>query len=159
LEKGPKSSAELLEVLLKNEIPAEIAKPLIERFTEVELINDQAYAQDLAEIAMKLVSYPPHNCMEEIAAMSRHAQHMLATSLIALTELDPFAGPKVKQLDDTVDTAYERLYKVLAYQRDIKGVVEPILLLALVIRHLERMADHATNIAQRVSYIVTGYRG
>jgi phosphate transport system protein len=124
---------------------------------DLERIGD--YAQDLAEIAMKLVSYPPHDCMEEVAAMSRHAQHMLATSLIALTELDRDAGPKVKKLDDTVDRAYEHLYKVLAYQRDIKGVVEPILLLALVIRHLERMADHATNIAQRVSYIVTGHRG
>ena len=49
LEKGPKSSAQLLEVLEANEIPIEIAKPLIERFTEVELINDQVYAQDLAD--------------------------------------------------------------------------------------------------------------
>ncbi|NER93922.1 MAG: phosphate transport system regulatory protein PhoU, partial [Symploca sp. SIO1B1] len=46
-----------------------------------------------------------------------------------------------------------------AYQRDIKGVVEPIVLLVLAIRHLERMADHATNIGQRVQYIVHGYRG
>ena len=53
LEKGPKSSAELLEVLLKSEIPAEIAKPLIERFTEVELINDQVYAQDLADASRR----------------------------------------------------------------------------------------------------------
>ena len=53
LEKGPKSSSELLEVLLKNEIPLEIAKPLIERFTEVELINDQVYAQDLADASRR----------------------------------------------------------------------------------------------------------
>jgi phosphate transport system protein len=90
--------------------------------------------------------------------MSNHAQLMLATALVALTELDPNAGATVKKLDDTVDDAYETLYQTLAYQRDIKGVVEPILLLGLVIRHLERMADHATNIAQRVSYIVTGQR-
>ena len=96
--------------------------------------------------------------MTEIAAMSRHAQSMLATSLVALTELDRDAGPKVKHLDDTVDDAYEDLYQVLAFQQDIKGVVEPTVLLVLVIRHLERMADHATNIAQRVSYIVTGER-
>ncbi|XTZ20918.1 MAG: PhoU domain-containing protein, partial [cyanobacterium endosymbiont of Rhopalodia fuxianensis] len=54
---------------------------------------------------------------------------------------------------------YEKLYQTLACQRDIQGVIEPFLLLALVISHLERMADHSTNIAQRVSYIVTGYRG
>lgn len=124
---------------------------------DLERIGD--YAQDLGEIAMRLTPYPPHECMPEIAAMSWQAQHMLDKSLVCLTQLDPEAGEVVKRMDDVVDDAYDKLYKVLAFQRDIKGVVEPILLLALVIRHLERMADHATNIAQRVSYIVTGQRG
>lgn len=123
---------------------------------DLERIGD--YAQDLGEIALKMTRYPPHPCMKEIAAMSWQAQHMLDKSLICLTQLDPDAGPIVKKMDDVVDDAYDRLYKVLAFQRDIKGVVEPILLMTLVIRHLERMADHATNIAQRVSYIVTGKR-
>jgi phosphate transport system protein len=43
-------------------------------------------------------------------------------------------------------------------QKNVPGVVEPILLLGLIIRHLERMADHATNISQRVTYMVTGKR-
>jgi phosphate transport system protein len=124
---------------------------------DLERIGD--YAQDLSEIALKLFTYSPHPCMGEIEQMSLHAQLMLATSLVALADLDSNAGRKVKRLDDTVDDAYDRLYEVLAYQRDIKGVVEPILLMGLIIRHLERMADHATNIAQRVSYIVTGQRG
>jgi len=53
LEKGPRSSAQLLEVLAASEIPIEIAKPLIQRFTEVELINDQVYAQDLADASRR----------------------------------------------------------------------------------------------------------
>lgn len=124
---------------------------------DLERIGD--YAKDLAEIAVKLFAYPPHSCLNEIEAMSAHAQLMLATSLVSLVELDGKAGEKVKQLDDTVDEAYDRLYQILAYQQDIKGIIEPILLMVLTIRHLERMADHATNIAQRVSYIVTGHRG
>lgn len=124
---------------------------------DLERIGD--YAKDLTELAIKLVAYPPHDCLEEMSQMSRHAQLMLAASLVALTELDAQAGAKVKKLDDTVDDAYASLYHTLAFQRDIKGVVEPIVLMALIIRHLERMADHATNIAQRVSYIVTGQRG
>lgn len=124
---------------------------------DLERIGD--YAKDLGDIAMKLFAYPPHACLSEIAAMSLQAQHMLATSLIALTELERDAGQRVKILDDTVDDAYERLYQVLAYQQNIQGVVEPFILMALMIRHLERMADHATNIAQRVSYIITGHRG
>ncbi|MBW4576401.1 MAG: phosphate signaling complex protein PhoU [Aphanothece sp. CMT-3BRIN-NPC111] len=123
---------------------------------DLERIGD--YAKDLGEIAIKLFPYPPHPCLPEIETMSHQAQVMLASSLVALADLDAIAGRQVNQLDDTVDTAYETIYQTLAYQRDIKGVVEPILLLALVIRHLERMADHATNIGQRVAYIVTGYR-
>ena len=123
---------------------------------DLERIGD--YAQDLTEMAVKLVKYPPHHALGEVESMSEHAQLMLATSLVALADLDATAGMRVKALDDTVDDAYDRLYKVLAYQTNIQGVVEPILLLGLIIRHLERMADHATNIGQRVSYIVTGRR-
>lgn len=123
---------------------------------DLERIGD--YAQDITEMAVKLVKYPPHSCLKEIEVMSNHAQLMLATSLVALADLDRTAGTRVKELDDTVDDAYERLYQVLAYSKDVKGLIEPFLLLGLIIRHLERMADHATNIAQRVSYIVTGQR-
>jgi phosphate transport system protein len=123
---------------------------------DLERIGD--YAEDLAEIAIKLFPYPPHPCVPQIEIMSHHAQVMLAASLVALVDLDAGAGRAVKRLDDTVDTAYKTLYQTLATERDIKGVVEPIILLALVIRHLERMADHATNIGQRVAYIVTGQR-
>lgn len=123
---------------------------------DLERIGD--YAEDLGEIAIKLFPYPPHACVPQIEAMSHHAQSMLAVSLVALADLDAQAGRSVKRLDDTVDTAYKTVYQTLATERDIKGVVEPIILLALAIRHLERMADHATNIGQRVAYIVTGQR-
>lgn len=123
---------------------------------DLERIGD--YAQDISEMAIKLVKYPPHTSLKEVEAMSNHAQLMLATSLVALADLDQTAGARVKELDDVVDEAYKRLYETLAYSRDVKGLVEPILLLGLITRHLERMADHATNIAQRVSYIVTGQR-
>lgn len=123
---------------------------------DLERIGD--YAKDLAEIAIKLFPYQPHSCFKEIEVMSLHARAMLAQSLSALADLDATAGRAVEQLDDTVDIAYSQVYQTLAQERDIKGVVEPILLLTLVIRHLERMADHATNIGERVSYIVTGRR-
>jgi phosphate transport system protein len=133
-----------------------ILSAFMQLIRDLERIGD--YAEDLAAIAIKLFLYPPHSSLPEIEVMSHHAQAMLATSLVALVDLDASAGRNIKQLDDTVDTAYETLYQTLAYERDITGVVEPIVLLALVIRNLERMADHATNIGQRVSYIVTGHR-
>ena len=129
---------------------------LMQLVRDLERIGD--YAQDLTEMAIKLMKYPLHEILPEIAQMSEHAQLMLATSLVALADLDPSAGERVKELDDIVDRAYDRLYNILAFQQDVPGIVEPILLLGLIIRNLERMADHATNISQRVSYIVTGTR-
>ena len=123
---------------------------------DLERIGD--YAKDLTEIAIKIFPYPAHATLPEIALMSDHAQSMLATSLVALADLDEVAGLNIKHLDDTVDIAYAKLYQTLAYQQDVPGVIEPIVLLVLAIRYLERMADHATNIGQRVAYIVTGQR-
>lgn len=123
---------------------------------DLERIGD--CAQDLSEMAVKLIKYPPHPILPEIAQMSEHAQLMLATSLVALADLDRSAGARVKEYDDIVDDAYDRLYDAIAMQKNVPGVVEPVLLLGLIIRHLERMADHATNISQRVTYIVTGKR-
>ncbi|MDM3845666.1 MAG: phosphate signaling complex protein PhoU [Aphanizomenon gracile PMC638.10] len=123
---------------------------------DLERIGD--YAKDLAKIAIKLFPYPQHSSLPEIAIMSQHAQAMLATCLVALADLDETSGQRMKQLDDAVDNAYEHLYQTFAQQENFPGVMEPILLLTLAIRCLERMADHATNIAQRVTYIVTGQR-
>jgi phosphate transport system protein len=123
---------------------------------DLERIGD--CAEDLSEMAVKLMKYPPHPILEDIAQMSEHAQLMLATSLVALADLDRSAGARVKEYDDIVDDAYDRLYNAIALQQDVPGVVEPVVLLGLIIRNLERMADHATNISQRVTYIVTGKR-
>ncbi len=123
---------------------------------DLERIGD--YAQDLGEIAIKLFPYPQHSSLAEVAVMSQHAQAMLATCLVALADLDETSGQRMKQLDDAVDNAYEHLYRTFAHQENFTGVIEPIMLLTLAIRCLERMADHATNIAQRVTYIVTGQR-
>jgi phosphate transport system protein len=123
---------------------------------DLERIGD--YAEDLGEFAVKLFPYHPVQFMDEIELMSQYAQGMLSTSLVALADLDAVAGLQVKKLDDQIDDDYERVYQKLASQRDVPGVIEPLLLLGLVIRHLERMADHATNIGQRVAYVVTGNR-
>jgi phosphate transport system protein len=81
---------------------------------------------------------------------------MLAKSLIAISNLDGEARNVIEKIDDEVDAAYDLVYQQLADQKDFRGSLEPILLLALSVRTLERMADHANNLARRVHYIVTG---
>ena len=129
---------------------------LMQLVRDLERIGD--YAKDLGEIAVRLFAYPPHPVMKQVQMMSDRCQAMLAMSLAALSDLDAEAGLNIKVKDDAVDSDYEMLYKLLANQTDLQGVVEPTMLLVLLIRHLERMADHATNIGQRVAYIVTGQR-
>lgn len=129
---------------------------LMQLVRDLERIGD--YAKDLGEIAVRLFAYPPHPLMVDIQGMSERCQAMLAMSLKALSDLDAEAGLSVRVKDDAVDSDYQTFYNQLANQTDLRGTLEPTLLVLLVIRHLERMADHATNIGQRVAYIVTGQR-
>ena len=123
---------------------------------DLERIGD--YAKDLGEISLKLFPYGLHPCLPAIEQMSHHARAMLESSLAALATLDGTAGPRLHKLDDEVDLAYDEIYQTLASQTNLQGSIEPSILLALTIRHLERMADHATNIAFRITFIVTGAR-
>lgn len=151
-------------LLITLQAPASQDSRLIGAFMQLirdlERIGD--YAKDISEIAAQLFPYQNHailiKILPQIELMFNQAQAMLATSLTALSELDAEVGKRVKKLDSTVDDLYEQIYQDLARQRDIQGSVEPFLLIVLAIRHLERMADHATNIGQRVAYIVIGHR-
>jgi phosphate transport system protein len=129
---------------------------LMQLVRDLERIGD--YAQDLGEIAVKLFPYPVHPCMDRVQIMLDRCRAMLAMSLASLSNLDAESGLEIKLKDDAVDSDYEMLYNLLAGQTNVPGAIEPIILLVLVIRYLERMADHATNIGQRVAYIVTGQR-
>jgi phosphate transport system protein len=129
---------------------------LMQLIRDLERIGD--YAEDLGEIAIKLFPFPVDACMDQVQIMLDRCRAMLAMGLASLSDLDAESGLDIKQKDDAVDSDYEMLYNLLAHQTNVQGSIEPIVLLVLVIRHLERMADHATNIGKRVAYIVTGQR-
>lgn len=129
---------------------------IVQLIRDLERIGD--YAEDLGEIAIKLFSYPVQPCMDRVQIMLDRCRAMLAMGLAALSDLDAKSGLDLKLRDDAVDSDYEALYNLLARQTDVQGSIEPFVLLVLVIRYLERMADHATNIGKRVAYIVTGQR-
>jgi len=133
-----------------------LVSAIMQLVRDLERIGD--YAKDLGEVAVKLFAYPPHSCLPQVQIMLDRCRAMLALSLAALSDLDAQSGLDMKARDDTVDDDYDRLYQLLALQYDVPGAIEPIVLLVLTIRYLERMADHATNIGGRVAYIVTGQR-
>ncbi len=123
---------------------------------DLERIGD--YAQDLAELAFQLFPYPPLDCMGQVRQMMDRTRMMVSMSLSAVANMDAESGQEVKARDDVVDADYEYLYRSLANRQNVQGSIEPYILLVLAIRYLERMADHATNIGQRVVYSVTGKR-
>jgi phosphate transport system protein len=123
---------------------------------DLERIGD--YAEELGEVALKLLPYPPLPYIGEVENMSNICRTMLSMSLSALTDLDAESGERLKLKDDEVDACYAQVYDTLAHENNVKGSVEPMLLVILAIRALERMADHSTNIGKRTSYIVTGKR-
>ncbi len=129
---------------------------LMQLIRDLERIGD--YAEDIGEIAVKLFPYPVHSCMGRIQIMLDRCRAMLAMGLAALADLDAESGLDIRIKDDAVDSDYESLYNLLVRQPNYQGAIEPVVLLVLTIRHLERMADHATNIGKRVAYIVTGKR-
>ena len=123
---------------------------------DLERIGD--YAKDIGEVAIKLFPYPVHDCSDEIQVMLDRCRSMVALSLMALSDLNADVGLDIKAKDDAVDDDYDRLYESLIHPEQPPGSLEETVLLVLVIRYLERVADHATNIGRRVAYVVTGIR-
>jgi phosphate transport system protein len=131
---------------------------LMQLIRDLERIGD--YAQDVGDIAIKLFSYQPHPCMDRVQLMCDRCRSMLALGLESLANLDAKSGLEMDQKDDAVDSDYDALYERLVHPPMAEAIapLEQTVLLVLVIRYLERMADHATNIGTRVAYVVTGQR-
>jgi phosphate transport system protein len=135
-------------------IDLRLISAIMQLVRDLERIGD--YAEELGELAMKLIPYNTPSQLKEIERMSTACRSMLAMCLSALTDLDGELGAQMKIRDDEVDTLYENVYHSLAHEPLQTESAEPLLLMTLAIRALERMADHATNVGQRVAYIVTG---
>lgn len=89
--------------------------------------------------------------------MAEKAEKMLKMSLDALVNLDIDLAFKILTLDDEVDRikneAYDEIKKAM---KNTKGEMAYLINLLLISRHLERLADHAINIAEEVIYLVEG---
>ncbi|MEM9806636.1 MAG: phosphate signaling complex protein PhoU [Cyanobacteria bacterium P01_D01_bin.56] len=133
-----------------------LVSALMQMIRDLERIGD--YAKDIGEVSLKLFPYPPHGAMDQVQVMLDRCRSMVAMSLLSLSELDVQAGHEIKQKDDVVDDDYDRLYELFVQTPPTTSTIEPTVLLVLVIRYLERIADHATNIGRRVVFVVTGER-
>jgi phosphate transport system protein len=122
---------------------------------ELERIGDQAV--NIAQSADRIVRHPRVKPYVDLPRMSELAERMMRDSLDALVRRDVELARTVLARDDQVDQLRDQIFReLLSYMMGDSSVVFPAFELVLVAKNLERIADHATNIAEDVIYIVAG---
>ena len=122
---------------------------------DLERVGDTAV--NIAERADFLAGQAPLEIPTIILEMSERAQSMLRRSLDALVNMDASLAGEIFAEDDAVDDLNRQIYTdVQARIPEHPEELERLMHLLGVARHLERTADHATNIAEDVIYMVEG---
>ena len=123
--------------------------------TELERMGD--YAEGIAKITIMMGGEAPLKPLIDIPRMAEKATQMLHRSLDALVNRDEEAAIAVCNDDDEVDDLYEQIYReLLTYMIQDPSTIQRATYLLWVAHDLERIADRATNIAERVIFLVTG---
>lgn len=122
--------------------------------TDMERIGDQA--EDIGEIVPFLNGRTGQE-FEDIRLMAETAQQMVRSAVDAYVNQDMALVKKVLSMDDIVDNAFDRTKKTLIHMiADRKDDGQYCLDLLMIAKYLERIGDHATNIAEWVEFSITG---
>lgn len=142
-----------------------VAKDLRRIVTAITIASDMErmadLAQNIAEITVLFVEkdlqlFKP---LEDLPRMARISQEMVHDGINSFIDGNIALAKQMAQKDDEVDQLYNDIVRELIdYMVKQRELIEPATQLAFVTRHLERIADHATNIAESVIYIETGKR-
>ncbi len=123
--------------------------------SDLERMGD--FAVDIARIAKLLAGEPYFKPLVDIPRMSELAKKMVRDALTAFVRRDLQLVRQVCADDDAVDRMWHALRdELMDFMRKDPNLVTQALHLLLVARYLERIADHATNVAERVDYMETG---
>ncbi|NLJ60000.1 MAG: phosphate signaling complex protein PhoU [Firmicutes bacterium] len=122
---------------------------------DVERVAD--YAVDICLVVKELADKPLFKPLEDIPKMQEVVKRMLHETLDAFVTRDLDLVYKMIADDEEVDTLYENLYVELKdFMKRDPALVDQAVPLILITRYLERIADHVTNIGERVFYVETG---
>jgi phosphate transport system protein len=121
---------------------------------DLERVGDLAV--NIAEAARRYVTHPPVKKLIDIPQMADIAQAMLRDALDSFVRRDTRLAQQVLNEDDRLDGLKTQIFReLLTYMLQDPTTVEPALDLILISRHLERVGDHATNIAEDVIFMVS----
>lgn len=122
--------------------------------TDLERVGDLAV--NIAEAARRYLRHPPVKPLIDIPRMGELAQSMLRDALDAFVRRDVPLAERVLASDDRLDGLKTQIFReLLTYMLQDPSTIEPALDLILVSRHLERIGDHATNVAEDVIFILS----
>ena len=128
---------------------------LLHIVVELERMGD--YAEGIAKISISMGDTPPLKPLIDIPRMAEKATTMLNDSIDALLNRDMVKANAVCQADDEVDDLYDQVYReLLLFMIQDPDTIQRATYLLWVAHDLERIADRATNIAERVIFLVTG---
>jgi phosphate transport system protein len=121
---------------------------------DLERVGDMAV--NIAEAALRYLEHPPVKPLLDLPRMADIAQGMLRGALDAFVRRDTVLAQSVLDRDDTLDSLKNQIFReLLTYMLQSPSVIEGALELILISRHLERIGDHATNIAEDIIFVVS----
>jgi phosphate transport system protein len=122
--------------------------------SDLERVGDLAV--NIAQAGRRYLRHPPVKPLVDIPRMGDIAQRMLHNALDAFVGRDTLLAQRVLEEDDVLDELKTTVFRdLLSYMLEDRATVEPSLDLILISRHLERIGDHATNIAEDVIFMVS----
>jgi phosphate transport system protein len=122
--------------------------------SDLERVGDLAI--NIAEAARRYMRHPPVKELIDIPRMADIAQGMLRDALDAYVRRDTALAHAVLNEDDQLDALKTQVFReLLTYMLQDPSTIEPALDLILISRHLERIGDHATNVAEDVIFMVS----
>lgn len=124
---------------------------------DLERMGD--HASDIARVAKFIADEPLIKPLIDIPRMAELAQKMVKDCLDAYVQESVELAYSLAEADDLVDHLYSQVFReLLTYMMEDPRTIKQATYLLLVSRYLERIADHATNVGERVIYLVTGER-
>ncbi len=123
--------------------------------SDLERMGDLAV--NIVERSLSLMPQPPINPLIDMPQMARLVESMVHKSLDSFVKRDPELAREVLLSDDAVDDLRDAIYQELvSFMQNDSSTISRALDLMSVSRNLERIADHATNIAEDVLFLVQG---
>ncbi len=140
-----------------------VAKDLRAIGTYLKVITDfdriGRYARDIAEVTHHSSDKAHFKPLVSIPHIAEMASKMVDLSVQAFLERDTKLTKEVFEIEDKVDSLYDEIFReVITYMMEDSKKIGIGINYMLVARYLERIADHAVNISERVVYMVTGKR-